>query len=39
MDGMEQPNQDLNARRKGNLQMLGDTGSWHYQTSRNERKN
>ena len=32
----ELPNQ--NARRKENLQTLGDIGSWHYQTSENERK-
>ena len=28
-----------NARRKGNLQILGNIGSWYHQTSGNERKN
>ena len=28
-----------NAWRKENLQILGDTGSWHHQTRGNERKN
>ena len=28
-----------NARRKGNLQILGNIGSWHHRTNRNQRKN
>ena len=36
-EGVELPNQVV--IRKGNLQILGDTGSWHHQTSGNERKN
>ena len=31
-------NSNQNARRKGNLQILGNIGSWHHQTSKNERK-
>ena len=33
-----QSNGHQNVRRKGNLQILGDIGSWQYQTTGNERK-
>ena len=42
MDRMELPNEDkirTLARRNGNLQILGHLGSWHHQTSGDERKN
>ena len=35
-EGVDLPNQ--NARRKRNLQILGDVGSWHHRTSGNEKK-
>ena len=40
-EGMKLPNQEKNqnARRKGNLQILGNIRSWHHQTSGDERKN
>ena len=38
-DELPKSSSDQNARRKGNLQILGDNGSWHYQTTENERKN
>ena len=38
MEGMELPNQDK-IRRKGNVQILGNIGGRHRQTSREERKN
>ena len=39
-EGMKQPNEEKNenARRKENLQILGNTGSGHHQTNGNERK-
>ena len=37
-EGIELPRKNQNARRKGNLQILGNIGTWHYQTSRNESK-
>ena len=38
-DGIELPNQDQNARRKRDLQILRNLGRWHHQTSRNEKQN
>ena len=39
-EGIELPNQKiLNARRNGNLQILGNIGSRHHQTNGNEGKN
>ena len=40
-DGMEPPNQDKirTLGKKENLQILGYLGSWHHQTSGDERKN
>ena len=32
-------NSHQNAQRKGNLKILEDIGSWHHQTTGNERKN
>ena len=37
-EGVELPDHQ-NARRKGNLQILGDTENWHHQTTGDERKN
>ena len=34
----DKSNSHQNAQRKGNQQILGDIGSWHQQTIRNERK-
>ena len=40
-DGMEQSNQNKTRTlgEKGNLQILGDTGSWHHEIRGDERKN
>ena len=39
MEGVELPKKkNQNSRRKGNLQILGNIGSWHHQTNGDERK-
>ena len=38
-NGTTKSRKNQNTRRKGNLQILRDIGSWHHQTSGDERKN
>ena len=38
-EGIELPRKDQNARRKGNLLILGNTGNGHHETSGDEREN
>ena len=38
-DGTTKSGKSLNAQRRENVQILGNIGSWHHQTSGDERKN